>query len=192
MRAVEPESGAGVSRREARAGAFTLLELILVLTLVSIILSVVTASLRGFHAERTVDDAAAHFLALAKQGRTRAVDSASLLQLHVDPEDGAYWVATTAVGEADEADAEIRAEWGRVFRLPAGVSMRRADTPDLTGPHAIDFAPDGSVQPFSFVFTGNGDRSRAVTCLGAGGTFSLIEVKGDEDAQARFDAIPSP
>lgn len=168
---------------------FTLLELILVLSLVAITLTIVTASLRGFYAERKVDDAAAHFVALAKQTRARAVDAAGPMRLELDFQEQLYRVsdprAAVQTGVDVPDDGAVATEWGRWFDLPQAVTMRWSADPSEAGQQVIDFAPDGRVAAFGVVFAGVGDRARLVTCLGAGGTFGVQSFAEGADAWSR-------
>jgi type II secretion system protein H len=81
----------GLSRGKAcgRAG-FTLVELILVMTIMVMIISLIMPSLKGFFRGRNLDNEALRFLALTRYGQSRAVNEGVPVELWVNPKDGSY------------------------------------------------------------------------------------------------------
>jgi type II secretion system protein H len=73
-----------------RRAAFTLVELILVMTIMVIIVSLVAPSLKGFFRGRNLDNEALRFLALTRYGQSRAVNEGVPVELWVNPRDGSY------------------------------------------------------------------------------------------------------
>jgi type II secretion system protein H len=81
----------GLSRSNARSRAgFTLVELILVMTIMVIIISVVMPSLKGFFRGRGLDNEAMQFLALTRYGQSRAIDEGVPVELWVNAKNGTY------------------------------------------------------------------------------------------------------
>jgi prepilin-type N-terminal cleavage/methylation domain-containing protein len=70
--------------------AFTLVELILVMTIMTILLSVVFPNLKGFFQGRNLDNEAMQFLALTRYGQNRAVAEGVPVELWVNPKEGSY------------------------------------------------------------------------------------------------------
>ena len=81
-------SPTGPSDRRA-TGAFTLLELIAVLVLISAVLAIAAPSLRGFVRGRQTAEAAAQMLSLTHLARSRAASQGCIHRLNVDTETGA-------------------------------------------------------------------------------------------------------
>ena len=73
-----------------RAGAFTLIELILVMAVMIMAVSVVTPMLSRFFGGRKVDLEAKRFMSLIHYGRSRAASDGVPMMLWVDPHTGAY------------------------------------------------------------------------------------------------------
>jgi len=136
---------------ERRAGAgFTLLELIAVLILISVLLALAAPSLGRFGRARATSDAASHLLALTHLARSQAAAQARIWRLNVDPEEAAYWLTMQQAG----VFVSPRRDYGRVFRLPEGVSVMVTGNETDTGLTAlatsgaaqapcIQFYPDG-------------------------------------------------
>jgi type II secretion system protein H len=82
----------GLSESKTRGGraAFTLIELILVMTIMVMIISLVFPSLKGFFRGRNLDNEALRFLALTRYGQSRAVNEGVPVELWVNPKDGSY------------------------------------------------------------------------------------------------------
>jgi type II secretion system protein H len=73
-----------------RHAAFTLIELILVMTIMVIIISLVFPSLKGFFRGRNLDNEALRFLALTRYGQSRAVNEGVPVELWVNQTAGSY------------------------------------------------------------------------------------------------------
>src|SRR5438270_8363826 len=72
------------SNEQRRARAFTLVELILVMTLLLIVMCVALPSLKGFFRGRNLDSEARRFLSLARYGQSRAVSEGVPMVLWID------------------------------------------------------------------------------------------------------------
>jgi len=99
--------------------AFTLLELILVMVLISVLLGVAAPSLRGFHGARRTADAAARMLSLTHYARSQAIAQGTVYRLNVDTGEKAYWLTAQIGG----AYVELDNEFGRRFALPETVDV---------------------------------------------------------------------
>jgi len=73
-----------------RAGAFTLIELILVMAILVMVVSIVTPMLSRFFGGRKVDLEARRFMSLIHYGRSRAASDGVPVILWVDPRTGTY------------------------------------------------------------------------------------------------------
>jgi len=71
-------------------GAFTLIELVLVMALLLIVISVALPSLKGFFRGRNLDSEARRFLSLTRYGQSRAVSEGVPMVLWIDTRRGAY------------------------------------------------------------------------------------------------------
>src|SRR3954453_22495301 len=71
-------------------GAFTLIELILVMTILTIAISVTAPALANFFRGRSLDSEARRLLALTRQGQSRAISEGVPMQLWVDAAHGGY------------------------------------------------------------------------------------------------------
>jgi prepilin-type N-terminal cleavage/methylation domain-containing protein len=82
-----------IGRQNARnrvCAAFTLVELILVMTIMVVLLSIVFPSLEGFFRGRNLDNEARQFLSLTRYGQSRAISEGIPVELWINPKQGSY------------------------------------------------------------------------------------------------------
>jgi type II secretion system protein H len=77
-------------------GAFTLIELVLVMVLLTVVFSLMVPSLKGFFQARNLDSEAQRFLALTRFGQSRAISEGVPMILWMDPQAGAYGLEVQA------------------------------------------------------------------------------------------------
>ncbi|MGD0813347.1 MAG: hypothetical protein ABSA83_07065 [Verrucomicrobiota bacterium] len=77
-------------KRSGNRAAFTLVELILVMTMMIIVIGVVFPSLKGFFHGRNLDNEALQFLSLTRYGQSRAVAEGIPVELWINPAQETY------------------------------------------------------------------------------------------------------
>jgi type II secretion system protein H len=163
------------NRRNAkrdRQQAFTLVELILVMALLTVVLGLAAPSLSRFFRGRALDTEAGRFLALTRYGQSRAVSSGLPMVLWIDRTEGEY-----GLREADGfgVDAgQVRIGTGRdtneqedqkpmEYQLAKDLSFDIDRDERITnGLAAISFSPDGSIDETSLTLVLIRDRDDAV------------------------------
>ena len=150
--------------RPVHRGAFTLIELILVMALLVVVLGVAFPSLKGFFRGRSLDSEARRFLSLTRYGQSRAVSEGVPMVLWIDAEQGSYGLQTAA-GYTDldskavefELDKDLQVEvtapaatllssqWKQNTQLAAVGNTPRT----LGNVPMIRFSPDGFVSETS-------------------------------------------
>src|SRR5580692_1771851 len=70
--------------------AFTLVELVLVITIMTILIALVFPSLKGFFRGRNLDNEARRFLSLTRYGQSRAISEGVPVELWINPRQGSY------------------------------------------------------------------------------------------------------
>jgi type II secretion system protein H len=76
--------------KDRRQAAFTLIELIVVMTMIVIVLGLVFPSLKGFFRGRALDNEANRFLALTRYGQSRAISEGLPMELWINSRLGTY------------------------------------------------------------------------------------------------------
>jgi type II secretion system protein H len=133
------------------APAFTLIELILVLTLLAIMTSLVAPSLSSFFRGRALDSEARQLLALTHAGQARAISEGFPVLLWIDSQGHAYGLqeetrssnsgAQDSDPKAEEFDFDDQLQIQAVDASPMPVNGRNLP--------AIRFLPDGSIDETS-------------------------------------------
>ena len=153
------------SRR--RAGAFTLIELILVMTLLVVVVSMVAPKLSGFVRGRSLDAEARRLQALAHAGQSRAVSEGMPMVMWLDVKNGEYGMTeeTPAAGGDPKAEQVGMAE--NVMMAIQNTSGTVLTT--FNNVPAIRFTPDGAID----------ENSPHTICLtdASGGALWLVELK---------------
>ncbi|MGA2175497.1 MAG: GspH/FimT family pseudopilin [Verrucomicrobiota bacterium] len=86
------ETGQYNNDKARRRAAFTLVELILVMTIMVILISLVFPSLKGFFHGRNLDNEARRFLSLTRYAQSRAISEGLPVELWMNPRSGSYGV----------------------------------------------------------------------------------------------------
>lgn len=104
VRSARPVAVAGAGR----PAGFTLIELILVMSMLAIVLAVAAPSLSRFFRGRTLDSEAKRFLALTRYGQSRAVSEGLPMVLWIDAKQGRYGLqADSSYLEEDTRNQEF-------------------------------------------------------------------------------------
>ncbi len=141
----------GKFRRSDRRGkrAFTLIELILVMTILSVVLGIVAPQLSRFFRGRTLDSEVHRFLSLTRYGQSRAVSEGSPMLLWVDAKLGTYGLRQ----EGTTGDGDVRAV---DYTVAQDLQLEAADIQTRSAPVGqaeklmgnlpmIRFTPDGFI-----------------------------------------------
>lgn len=143
------------TRRSARA--FTLIELILVMALLSTVLGVAAPSLSRFFRGRSLDSEAERFLALTRLAQSRAVAEGVPMVVWVDDEEGTYGLQAEftytdedaqAVDFKVDKDVQVQAplEQAGTNRLIAPMNLRALNVrPIPRDATRLRFLPEGFV-----------------------------------------------
>ncbi len=171
---------ARVSRDKA-AGAFTLLELILVMAILTMAISLTAPTLARFFRGRALDSEARRLLALTRNGQSRAVSEGLPMDLWIDADQGRIGLeAEPSYDNHDPRKVDLQIESGLQIRVEAGAVSTAATNSAAAGQvtsvasipkkllvqpglPTIRFMPDGSIA----------DSSPQCICLAGRDGFAL-------------------
>src|SRR3954471_1568969 len=88
-----------------RVGGFTLMELILVMTVLAVAVSITAPALANFFRGRTLDSEARRLLSLTRQGQSRAVSEGLPMELWFDVQQGVYGLEAEPSYEPNDSKA---------------------------------------------------------------------------------------
>jgi len=151
-------NGAGTAQRAipTRQLAFTLIELMLVMALLTIVIAVSAPSLSNFFRGRTLDSEARRFVSLTRYGQSRAVSEGIPMTLWIDTRRGTYGLRQEP-GYTDQDTQAVDLVLGPALRLavadlpgvgaqPVRASLAQPADPNIA---TLRFQPDGFIDPSS-------------------------------------------
>jgi type II secretion system protein H len=157
--------------RASPGRAFTLIELMLVMTMLLIVLAVAFPSLRGFFRGRNLDSEARRVLALTRYGQSRAVAEGVPMVLWIDAKQRTFGLQAAA-GYFDRDDRAVEFALDEDLRLEATLPMVTYTTGQWNEPAPvagslpmIRFLPDGFISessPEQIVLTERDNHAIAV------------------------------
>ena len=153
--------------------AFTLIELILVMALITIVVSVSLPSLKGFFKGRDLDSEARRFLSLTHYASSRAVAEGVPMELYVDTQQKLYGLrAQAGFLESDSKAVQYKLPEELSFEVTAAPAKKISGQDNFDDPEAeFANADDGSTgtRPIKILrFTSDGfigDKSPAAVIL---------------------------
>ena len=115
-----------VSNRMKSVRGFTLVELVIVMTLLAILSLMVTPVFRASFSGVRSDHAMRDLFAAMKSAQAGAITRAVEHRFYFAPEDNEYWIAREVVPEAGEPTFEaLEGRAGEVVKLPQGLEMQK-------------------------------------------------------------------
>jgi prepilin-type N-terminal cleavage/methylation domain-containing protein len=134
------------SARLTRCAAFTLIELIVVLALLSIVIAIGGPRLAKFFHGQVVQEEAQRLLALTRYGQSRAASEGSPMVLWMNPVTGAYGLRPQTAANDGSTKPPPGAGKDVALKLGDGLKFQFAQGGALPQQEAsIIFAPDGSI-----------------------------------------------
>lgn len=138
--------GACIPDRD-RKGAFTLLELIVTLTLIAILAGLIVPRMGRSIGRRELREAAGRFVQTARTVRELAVARQEVCAIRIDLDGGRYYPAKPK-RDGEGAWQPLRTSWLKPQRWPEAVTVDSYRTPDglkaAGGTQCLKFFPDGT------------------------------------------------
>ena len=159
------------------ARAFTLLELIVVMAIISIAIAMAVPSLHGFAQGRRAGNSADQITALLQWAHTQSITRSEAYRFNLDPGAGTFWIT---VEKDDGTVAPPAEEFGRTFTAPDGVTLSW-DAPRQQDGQYIRFLPTGRTDPSTISVTDASGKVTQITCESATELFHRV---ADSDRQS--------
>jgi len=156
--------------RRACRRAFTLMELVVVMLLLTVMMAMAAPALRNFWKGNRVKDAGDQIVYVARLARSQAITNGAMYRLAFDA-DGSGYVLTMQQGETFVAAP------GQSYRLPdeARIEVSKADG---SAADHIDFFPNGRTEPATIKLMAEGYSDIMITCYSPTEIFSLVNPDG--------------
>ncbi|OHB76244.1 MAG: hypothetical protein A2Z25_05950 [Planctomycetes bacterium RBG_16_55_9] len=151
--------------------AFTLLELILVMVILSTVLAMAAPSLRGFFGSRKTHDEAAQILSLTQFARSQAISEGIVYRLNFDTNKRTYWLTSQQAGVFEK----LRTEFGYVFTFPIDITVELEDVGKEDNEMFLAFTPQGTVTAGTLRLIDRRGLVLEITCPTITESFSIVE-----------------
>jgi prepilin-type N-terminal cleavage/methylation domain-containing protein len=165
------------SKSETSPG-FTLIEIILVLTILTILTAAVVPLYQGSITWARGDRAVRDFVSLMKYGQERAVTDVTEYRLYMDEDEGRYWLMRLAAMDGDEKTfEEIPDAVGGIRTLPEGTTLvpEEARRDAKRNAHFIAFHSSGACDYASVSLERNDREATRIETKGKLGQFEVTE-----------------
>ena len=158
-----------MSRRSIQSSAFTLLELIVVLIILSIIAALVAPSMRQFTVGQNTQDAADQIVVLTRYARTQAITQGTNYRLNFDADGGAYWLTSSTAG----VFKALSNDYGEHFTLSPGTTLRTDLAKQTDGTYAT-FQPTGRTDAAHVWLSDRQGKTLEVACTSATEMYRIL------------------
>jgi type II secretion system protein H len=151
-----------------RHPAFTLLELILVLLIITIVVGAVAPRLTGFTMGRSGKHTASRVLSMTNYARTQAISEGRPYRLNYSEKDRTFWLDFID-GSVPGSDLAARMDVDeRLTITTTGMSTAGK------GDQYIEFRPSGRLDPSSIVITDQAGAQIEVACTSSTELFRIV------------------
>jgi Tfp pilus assembly protein FimT len=127
-----------VTRRRTTSHAFTLIELVLVMGIITLMVTIIAPSLSAFATGRKTQYAASQLISMAKYARSQSVNEGRTYRMTFDASKRTVSLSVQDVGQFVEASSSL----GNQIALADGLTLRTDLTAQPNGGTYVDFHPD--------------------------------------------------
>jgi prepilin-type N-terminal cleavage/methylation domain-containing protein len=153
----------------ATVPGFTLIELVLVMSIIALMAAIIAPSLRQFSMGRRTKDSAALVVGLAEYARTAAMSEGRTYRLNFDPVQRQVWL-TAQDGATFSPPSN---EYGERYSLADGVNMSVDLTHQQDGQY-VQFSPSGRTQTVHVTLTGPLGDTVQLACASATEVLAVV------------------
>jgi len=162
----------GKSRRPNRA-AFTLIELILVILIISILISLSSPLLKKRFSDLELQNTTFNLSGTINYAQEMAIVEKANYRLNFDFDKGRYWI--TKLGSTDDTDLykRIGGRYGKVFFIPKGLTLSGKD-------NEITLYPDGRSSRAEIKIISKDRQGSVLRVKGFGSNVEIADIKDDD------------
>ncbi len=150
--------------------AFTLIELLLVLFILTLVVAIVGPQLRGFSAGRTIKNNATSILAMTHYARTQSVTQGLVYRLNYDPLTRKLWVSY----QSGNSDVKPPNDFATPLQLADGIKIDTDIPSKQDGGQYIEFRPTGRTEPATITLIDNLGGTVQIACSSATELFRIV------------------
>jgi type II secretion system protein H len=164
-------------KRSFPFSAFTLIELVLVMLIITVVVGAVVPTLRGFTMGRSARNTATRLISMTHYARTQAISQGRVYRLTYSPNRRAFWVDYSALAGDTSDDQRSAPNADIAPRLDVDERLT-IDTKNMStsaaGNQYVEFRPSGRTDPASIVITDQSNAQIEVACSSATEMFRIL------------------
>jgi Tfp pilus assembly protein FimT len=159
-----------MSKRTSQPPAFTLIELLLVLLILTFIVAIVGPQLRGFTTGRTTSNTATTILAMTHYARTQSVTQGVTYRLNYDDKARSLWISY----QSGNGDMKPNNDFATPLNIADSIKIDTDIPSQKDGGQYIEFHPTGRTDPAIITLTDKLGSSIQVGCSSATEQFRIV------------------
>jgi prepilin-type N-terminal cleavage/methylation domain-containing protein len=164
-------------QRNRHKKGFTLMELVLVLTVIAICAAIAAPNLRGFAKGRMLPNTATALVSAARWCRVQALSEGVEYRLNFDTNNGKWWA--TKADDTGTNFVNVDDDYGREFTVPEGIAIESVAFPSESQASNqgvfIAFRAGGKTDPATITLASESNNVK-VTCESPLGSFHIVKV----------------
>ncbi|MBN2097659.1 MAG: prepilin-type N-terminal cleavage/methylation domain-containing protein [Candidatus Omnitrophica bacterium] len=147
---------------QLKSNGFTLIELVLVASIILILVAVTAPQFRGPFQKIQLKNTCQNLVQLMRYAQARAVAERRLCRINFDLEEMSFWLTSADAAEAGKF-SNIQGRWGRRFKFAQGVSVQLELEGEANEERFITFYPDGSQEKARVQITDRAGETFTIT-----------------------------
>ena len=169
---------------EKRMMGVTLLELILVMVLLCTVLAIAAPSLRGFFANREINETSSRICSMMRYASTQAISGSNYYRFNYNTDTHKFWLTYLYEGRYEI----LETNYSKKFSIPLDIDVEIEDWPREEGAYYVEFSPIGKTTVGRMRLTNPQDRKIDILCLSSTELYQAIEYKKN-DEEIVYDPI---
>ncbi len=154
-----------------RARAFTLLELILIMIILSTVLAMAAPSLRGFFSSSQLNDVSDYILAMTRYAKVQSVFGSRYYRVNFDPDQNRCWISSLTESQYEP----LKNNFGNDFLIPSEMELIFEGVTKEDGIYYFEFNPEGYSRAGSVLLKDNRGKLMEVACESPSEYYEIVE-----------------
>lgn len=162
----------GKREHDGGAGAFTLLELILIMIILCTVLAMAAPSLRGFFSSHQLNDVAEHLLVMTRYAKIQSVFQGRFYRVNIDENERRCWISVLSENQYEP----LKHSLGNDFLIPPEIELTFDDVEETGGIYYFEFNPQGYSKVGQLRLQDNQGNMLEVSCYSPSEYFEIVEI----------------
>ena len=159
-------------KHPARNGAFTLLELILIMIILCTVLAMAAPSLRGFFSSRQLNDISEQIIAMTRYAKNQSIFESCPYRVNFDPYKRHYWISSLRQSQFER----LNDHFGNLYSIPAEIDLSFYQVDYDNGVYYFEFDTEGYSKEAALRLKDNQDNILEIVCYSPAENYEIVEI----------------